>query len=114
MLSLLLVLSIPFGVGHPESAPVQSLSDMRRADARSAQIRTCGDISQCPQVIEYSGEPIPAIRACNLLAKERLRSTLRDKIMEDGPEVAFVSGSGSLSSCAERLAREGGSPNRSI
>jgi hypothetical protein len=41
------------GVGHP----VQALPDVRRADARSAQIGGPDGISQCFQVSTYSGEP---------------------------------------------------------
>lgn len=42
-----------FGVGHPP----QSLPDVRRPDARSAQIGGPDAISQCFQVSAYSGEP---------------------------------------------------------
>src|SRR5690606_23240450 len=41
------------GVGHP----VQTLPDVRRADARRAQIGGPHGISQCFQVRTYSGEP---------------------------------------------------------
>ena len=45
-----------FGVGHP----VEPLPDVRRPDARSAQIGGPDDIAQCFQVSAYSGEPAPA------------------------------------------------------
>ena len=44
-------------VGHP----IQSLPDLRRTDARSAQIGGSDPISQCFQVSAYSREPIPPI-----------------------------------------------------
>jgi hypothetical protein len=55
------------GVGHPP----QPLSDVRRADARSAQIGSRCGISHAFQVSEYSGEPVASSLACNLLAKDR-------------------------------------------
>ena len=57
------------GVGHPE----QSLSDMRRADARSAQIEGPHGVSHVFQVSAYSGEPNAAILARNLFSKDRWR-----------------------------------------
>ena len=52
------VLSDTRGVGHPE----QALSDVRRAEARSAQIGGPDGISQCFQVSAYSGEPFTSKR----------------------------------------------------
>lgn len=45
--------SIAHGVGQPPKA----LPDVRRADARSAQIGSPDGISQCFQISSYSGEP---------------------------------------------------------
>ena len=58
------------GVGHPDASPPESLPDVRRADARSAQIGGPDSISQRFQVKPYSGEPRPARTACNLLSKD--------------------------------------------
>lgn len=55
------------GVGHP----IEPLSDMRRADARSAQIGGPDFIGHSFQVNAYSGEPFTSIAACNLFAKDR-------------------------------------------
>jgi hypothetical protein len=47
-----------FGVGHPASGhPEEPLADVRRADARSAQIGGPDGIAQAFQVSAYSGEP---------------------------------------------------------
>src|SRR5690606_30346224 len=48
-----LLSSFATGVGHPE----KPLPDVRRADARSAQIGGPDGISHCFQVSSYSGEP---------------------------------------------------------
>lgn len=59
---LVSVVSIPrsqsatVGVGHPP----ETLPDVRRADARSAQIGAWHCIVQCFQVSAYSGEPYAA------------------------------------------------------
>src|SRR5690349_3117369 len=62
--------------------PPEPLADMRRADARSAQI--CGPdfISQCFQVRSNSGEPYAAILARNLLSNDFWRLELRDESPE--------------------------------
>ena len=75
-----------FGVGHPE----QSLTDVRRADARSAQIGGPDGISQRLQVSAYSGEPFAPIAACNLLSKDCWRTALSDKPEHFGPQVPLV------------------------
>jgi hypothetical protein len=69
------------GVGHPE----QSLSDVRRADARSAQIGCPDFIAQCFQVNTYSGEPFTSIAARNLLSNDDCRPALGDESQEVGP-----------------------------
>ncbi|HWL54291.1 MAG TPA: hypothetical protein VNQ90_17760 [Chthoniobacteraceae bacterium] len=63
------------GVGHPP----KPLPDMRRADARSAQIGSRNGISHVFQVSEYSREPLTSKLACNLLAKDRCRAALADE-----------------------------------
>jgi hypothetical protein len=77
------------GVGHPED----TLSDMRRARARSAQIGTPDCISQCFQVSTYSGEPFTSILARNLLSNDRWRAALLNETQELGPQMTLVTGS---------------------
>lgn len=93
-------LNFEVGVGHPE----QPLSDMRRADARSAQIGGPDTISQCFQVSAYSGEPFTASLARNLFSKDDWRAADFDEAAELRPEVAFVRFSPSCPGAAERLA----------
>jgi len=94
------VLSFARGVGHPK----QSLSDMGRARARSAQIGGPDCISQCFQVSTYSSEPFTSILARNLLSKDDWRAVLLDEVSEDWPEVSFIVFSPSLAGVRERLA----------
>ena len=61
-----------------------------RADARSAQIGACWEIGQCFQVSEYSGEPVAAIRARNLLSKDDCRAAAADETAEVRPKVTRV------------------------
>jgi hypothetical protein len=97
-----------WSVGHP----VKSLPDMRRTDARSAQIGTPDSISQRFQVSAYSGEPYAAILACNLLSKDNWRAALFNEASHLGPKVSFVGLSLALSCCAKGLAGAATSPNR--
>jgi hypothetical protein len=53
-------------VGHP----VDSLTDVRRTDARSAQIGRPNGVTRSFQVREYSVEPSEPSLARNLFAKE--------------------------------------------
>ena len=78
------------GVGHPETSPVQTLADVRRPDARSAQIGGPDFIGQPFQVSSYSGEPIPSKRRRNLLSKHDWRTALGDEASKLGPEVPLV------------------------
>jgi hypothetical protein len=90
---------VTVGVGHE----VDPLSDVRRADARSAQIGGPNGISQRFQVSTNSGEPRPAVSARNLLSKEDCRAALLDETAEDGPEVALVGCPSSTAGAAEWL-----------
>ena len=69
------------GVGHP----VEPLSDVRRADARSAQIGCCAGVTRSFQVSAYKVEPREAVFAGNLLAKDDWRAALADEPVERGP-----------------------------
>lgn len=73
-------------MGHPE----ETLADVRRADARSAQIGGPDGISWCFQVSSYSGEPLTSKLARNLFSKDRWRAALADEPEELRPEVAVV------------------------
>jgi hypothetical protein len=91
--------SVAQGVGHPE----QSLPDMRRPAARSAQIGTPAGISCVFQVRTYSGEPLAPINARNLFSKDNWRLALFDEAVKSGPEVSFVGMAFALSSARKRL-----------
>jgi hypothetical protein len=71
------------GEGHPDEP--QSLSDMRRADARSAKIVRPEGVARSFQVSRYKVEPIKAVLACNLLAKDEGRAQGFDEVEEGGP-----------------------------
>lgn len=73
--------SVIVAVGHDP----QPLSDVRSADARSADIeRPCG-VTLDFQVRENKVEPSEAVLACNLLAKDDARAALRDEPVPSGP-----------------------------
>jgi len=84
---------------------------MRCPDARSAQIGSRCGIAHSFQVSEYSGEPVAASLARNLLAKDDWRRALADEISEDGPEMALVCGSELLTGAGERLTRARSRPD---
>jgi hypothetical protein len=87
------------------------LSDVRRPDARSAQIGGPDCISQCFQVRSYSGEPNAAILACNLLSKDNCRAALCDEAEEFWPEVALIICPFPFTRRAEWLAGAGACPD---
>jgi hypothetical protein len=98
------------GVGHPE----KPLSDVRRGDARSAQIGTPDGISETFQVSAYSGEPFTSIFARNLLSKDRCRAALGDEAVKSGPEVSLVGMAFALSRARKRLTGATGGPDFSV
>jgi hypothetical protein len=69
------------GLGHP----VQSLSDMRRADARRAGIRRPDGVALSFQVRLYKVEPTETVRARYLFAKDDCRAELPDEMEPGGP-----------------------------
>lgn len=80
--SLLVLPPLPLaasGVGHPP----QPLSDVRRADARSAEINRRAGVARTFQVSEYKVEPPES--GCNLFAKDHARPALRDEPVPGGP-----------------------------
>jgi hypothetical protein len=98
---LLPVASFTTGVGHE----VQSLSDVRRTEARSAGIKRPAGVSRCFQVSLNNVEPSEAVLTCNLLAKDDARAALADEVEPSGPKVPLVSKPFSFACRAERLAR---------
>jgi hypothetical protein len=94
-------------VGHP----VQPLSPVGRADARSAQIGSPAGISQVFHVKTNSGEPFAAIFARNLFAKDRCRPALGDEAVKSGPQVPLVGVPLSLASARKRLTGTGSGPD---
>jgi hypothetical protein len=98
------------GVGHP----VEPLPDVRRADARSAQICGPDSISHRFQVSAYSGDPSSPSLARNLFSKDDWRAALRDEASELGPQVTLVFISASFACDGEWLAGTRSGPNRLI
>ena len=92
------------GVGHPHGTEEDPLSNVRRPDARSAQIRSPDGVARCFQVSPYNVEPRKASPARNLLSKDDWRAALADETKPLGPEVAIVSGAASLAGDGEGLA----------
>ncbi len=99
-------------VGH--GAPVEPVSDVRSTDARSRERDRPDPVSQTFQVILYKVDPRVCVATCNLLSKDRCRAPLRDEVMEGGPEMPLVIKPSARACRAERLARAGTGPNRSV
>lgn len=68
-------------VGHPE----QALADVRRAEARSAQIDRPDGVALTFHVSLNKVEPSEAVFACNLLPKDWLRRELAQEMEAGGP-----------------------------
>jgi hypothetical protein len=98
------------GVTHPP----QSLSDVRGADARSAQIGSPCGVARSFQVSLYKVEPAEAVLARNLLSKDNWRAALCNEPEELWPEVSGVGKAGSLSGCAKRLAGAASGPDWAV
>jgi hypothetical protein len=82
----------------------QPLSDVRRAEARSAHIESREGVARCFHVRLYSVEPSERVFACNLLAKDDARTVLANEPIKGRPEVSRVSSPLSPACRAERLA----------
>jgi hypothetical protein len=102
--------SLVNGVGHP----VEPLSNVRGADARSADIDRCAGVIRSFQVSLYKVEPLKAVAACNLLTKDDWRAALRDETEQVRPEVALVTETVSLACGAERLTGARARPDRPV
>jgi hypothetical protein len=99
--------SAAVGVPHPE----ESLPDVGKAHARSAQIARPDCVVLVFQVKRYSPEPFEPILACNLLAKDDCRAAEADEPEEVRPEVSLVINPSSTACRGERLARATSRPN---
>jgi hypothetical protein len=98
------------GVGHP----VEALSDVRCTDARSAQIGSPAGVTRSFQVSLYKVEPLKAVFARNLLAKDDGRAALADEPVECGPKVPLVSKPSAFACRGERLTRAATCPHGSV
>jgi hypothetical protein len=101
-------------VTHPLCDEEQSLSDVRGADARSAEIDRPDGVTRCFQVSVYSVEPSKAVLARNLLSKDDWRAALADETEPGGPEVPLVAEASTLSGGAEGLAGAASGPDGSV
>jgi len=77
---------LAIGDGHP----IESLPDVRRTDARSAQICSPNGVTRFFHVSVYSVEPREASWACNLLAKDDWRLALANEVCEYWPQVPLI------------------------
>jgi hypothetical protein len=93
------------GVGHPDRCKSESLTDMRRTEARRAGIRRPEGVARSFQVRLNKIEPSESVLARNLFAKDDVRSALADEMVECGPKVPLVSKSAAFACRGERLAR---------
>jgi hypothetical protein len=73
------------GVGQPLGDPPEPLSDVGRAEARSAGINRPEGVVRTFHVSLYKVEPSKAVFACNLLTKADCRAALADEMVERGP-----------------------------
>lgn len=71
-------------------------------------------MTQAFHVSLYKVDPRIDVLARNLLSKDRCRHSLTDEMEEVRPEVPLVSKPKSCACRAERLARTGTGPNRSV
>jgi hypothetical protein len=95
--------SLACGVGHPDGTEEEPLSNVRRPDARSAQIRSPDGVALSFQVSANNVEPREAIPARNLLPKDDWRPALADEAEPLGPEVPLVCGAASFAGDREGL-----------
>jgi len=104
-------------VGQPVSGnadEVEALTDVRRTDARSAQISSPEGVARAFHVSAYSVEPREAVRARNLLSKDDWRAALTDETEPLRPEVTLVVGALASAGDAEGLTGARAGPDRSV
>jgi hypothetical protein len=102
------------GVGHPDGTEEQPLSDVRRPDARSAQIRSPDGVARSFQISANNVEPCEASPARNLLSKDDWRAALADELEPDGPEVALVGEAEAGTGAGEGLAGTASGPDGAV
>jgi hypothetical protein len=93
---------------------VQSVSDMRRTDARSRDTGSPKAVTFSFHVILNKIEPSVFNRAFNLFAKNNVRLALLDKFEPDGPQVTLVVDAFAGACNTEGLAGATTCPNRSV
>ena len=103
----LMLSSAHCGVGHEP----QSLSDMRRTEARSRDTDRRDGVTDSFHVSLNKVEPAMADRRFNLFTKDSDRAALADEIEPGRPQVAFVTNSRAFSCCAEWLAGAASGPH---
>jgi hypothetical protein len=102
------------GVHQFMSGEVQSLPDVRRPEARSAEIKSPDGVARSFHVSVNKLDPSESVLARNLLAKDDARSALFDEVKPRRPQVPLVSKSRSFACRAERLARTTARPDGSV
>ncbi len=93
---------------------VESLADVRRAEARSAEIESPEGVSLFFHVRLYKVEPRKSVRRRNLLSKDDIRIVLRDEAEPYRPEVSFVFEAFLATGGRERLTRARAGPNLTV
>ena len=78
------------GVGQPYGSKEEPLSDVRRPDARSAQIGGPDGVPRAFQVSANNVEPREASPARNLLSKDDWRAALADEAIPRWPKMARI------------------------
>jgi len=96
-------------VGHP----VEPVSDVRSADARSRKRDRPEGVTQGFQVILYEIGPAIGSLARNLLSKQDWRAALADEVLPRRPEVPLVIEPSAFTCLAVRLARATSCPDAS-
>ena len=97
------------GVGHDTMRAgsvgdeVETLANVGRANARSAEIRRPDGVTLSFQVSRNSVEPLESVRTRNLLPKDKLRATLANEPEPMGPNMSSVIFPLSLACDRERL-----------
>jgi hypothetical protein len=90
------------------------LSDVERADARSAEITRPDGVVRRFQVSRNTIEPSKSIRARNLLTKDDCRAALRNELVPRRPKVARIIGAIAFPRTRERLTGTTPGPDGSL
>lgn len=90
---------------------MKSLSDVGRTEARSRGHDCPEGVTDAFHVSLNKVEPSEAVTACNLLAKNDVRTALSDEMEERRPQVPLVIEPAAFACRAERLTRAGTGPH---